>query len=152
MEVAVSADDGKQKRTKVMTLKEAHERFQVQGIYNAVFNGDPSCQEGAFKNCVAFLEDIKKAAYVERKHSSYGLKHLVEQAFQACYVSEATFILAALSMGFTHRHLDKKTMSCCFNLSSRAVDNKGRQLNARHKIAKSKRRYGLALVTRLHTR
>ena len=122
-----------------MTLKEARERFQLQGIKNSVFDGDPSSQEGAFKNCVAFLEGFKKAAYVERKHSSYALKHMVEQAFQHRYVSEATFILAALSIGFTHRHLDKETMSCFFNLSSRALDNKVWQLNARHKTAKSKR-------------
>ena len=118
-----------------MTLKEAHERFRVQGIENDGFDRAFSGQEEAFKNCVALLEGVGKTKNIQYKHYSYVLKHVVERLFRPCYVSEGTLILAALSLGFAIRHCDNTTAGCHFNLSSRAFDKKLRQLQEMRKDA-----------------
>ena len=101
-----------------MTLKEARERFAVQGIDNTFFEGASSDQEEAFNNCVAFLEGVDKTKTIRCTRSSYGLKHVVEHAYRSCYVYEGTLILAALSLGFACLYADNKTMCCRFNMGN----------------------------------
>lgn len=99
-----------------MTLKEAREQFQVQGIDNEYLDKKAIEQEEAFKKCVSFLEGVDKTKLIRRSNGSYQLKHLVECAYRNTYVYEGTLILAALSMGFVCRYAHTRTMRCHFNM------------------------------------
>src|SRR4051812_44941273 len=89
-------------------LDEAIARYKVEGIDHGMTAG----QEEAFDNCIAFLNGIEKSKLPNKRHGSYGLKHMVENptgrlgrkfddSKYTGYVYEGTFILAALASGFT---------------------------------------------------
>jgi hypothetical protein len=90
-----------------MTLKQAAKQFTVAGLDASALEG----QDEAFQTCLSFLDGIEKIRSQNRRHGSYGLKHIVEnpsgrfgipssQNHYTGYVYEGTFILAALASGF----------------------------------------------------
>ena len=92
----------------LMTLKQAAKKFTVAKFDASALEG----QDKAFQTCLSFLDGIEKIQTQNQKHSSYGLKHIVEnpsghfgvpssQDFYTGYVYEGTFVLAALASGFT---------------------------------------------------
>lgn len=109
----------------VMTLQEASRTFAVPGIDP----GDLTQQEHAFATCVSFLDGISKIKGQNRRHTSYGLKHIVEHpgghfgipssaGGYDGYIYEGTFILAALAAGFTAAQPGNH-LKATFNLSER---------------------------------
>jgi hypothetical protein len=57
-----------------MTLQEASRKFTVAGLDESAL----ATQEDAFATCLAFIEGIAKIKGQNRRHTSYGLKHIVE--------------------------------------------------------------------------
>ena len=47
------------------------------------------------------MKQIKKRKTVNRRRTAYGLKHIAER--EIGYITEQTFIAAAIHMGFTHK-------------------------------------------------
>lgn len=52
------------------------------------------------KKVMEILKDCKKEKFINRKASSYTLKHLIE-SYLSTYISNGAFILAATNLGFT---------------------------------------------------
>jgi hypothetical protein len=104
-----------------MTLNEAAQKFGLAGLDPSVIHK----QEGAFAACRSFLQDISQTKGQNRRHHSGSLKHLVERSYHD-HIYEGTFILAAVSMGFT------PAFSCdgsraTFNISERDLARRARE-------------------------
>jgi hypothetical protein len=54
-----------------------------------------------FKATCEWLKQVKKRKTVSRLRSAYGLKHIAER--EIGYITEQTFIAAAIHMGFTYQ-------------------------------------------------
>ena len=111
-----------------MTLEQTKTRYTVQGIDEAQLDG----QEEAFQRCMALFESLEKTKTINRKHGSYGLKHIVENptgrfgiptdsSKYTGYVYEGTLVLAALANGFTCRYDGLSSMKCHVNFSERSL-------------------------------
>src|SRR5438309_1055202 len=57
-----------------MKLWKAIKTFNVASLDESGLNG----QDEAFQTCMAFLKGVEKSKTQNKKHGSYGLKHLVE--------------------------------------------------------------------------
>jgi hypothetical protein len=120
-----------------MTLKQATKKFTVTGLDASALQH----QDSAFQRCLAFLDGVEKLQTQNRRHSSYGLKHVVEnpsgrfgipssQDFYFGYVYEGTFILAALASGFTMQQVDRG-LNATFNISERGIRRKALAITSR---------------------
>jgi hypothetical protein len=117
-----------------ITLAEALARYEVQKIDPKRLIG----QEHAFANCMAFLDGVGKRRLINRNHTSYAIKHMVEQPngqFDACraeecrkqftgYVCEGTLILAAFASGFNFSRVHPTSFGMHFNISSNSLREK----------------------------
>jgi len=130
---------------KTTTLQTAAKQFPIRGLDPAHLAG----QEEAFDMCVDFLLGIEKTKGLNRRHSSYRLKHTVEnpsrivhiptkQEAYGGYVYEGTFILAALACGFEMRQ-GGNGLSSTFNISERGLRRRAREV-ANERIALSNAR------------
>lgn len=64
-----------------------------------------------------WLESVEKIGTINRRHSSYGLKHWVERR-DCKYVSNGAFICAAIHMGF---RFEADGPNAQFNMSERSL-------------------------------
>lgn len=48
----------------------------------------------------AWLSRVGKSKTINKRHSSYGLKHYVERRYTPHYCSNGAFIVAAIHLGF----------------------------------------------------
>jgi hypothetical protein len=114
-----------------MTLWQAAQSYPVAGLDYSILKG----QEDAFNTCVTFLEGVDKIKAQNRRHGSYGLKHIVEYPSgrfgipsswdcYTTYIYEGTFILAALASGFS---MDQRYFSATFNISERSLRRRTRE-------------------------
>ena len=108
-----------------MTLRQAAQTYKIAGFDHSMID----TQEEAFQRCLSFLNGVEKAKGQNRRHDSYGYKHIVENpagrydipSSLNCYggyVHEGTFILAALASGFT---LWGGPLHATFNISERGL-------------------------------
>lgn len=72
-----------------------------------------------FEAACSWLKSRAKIKSINRKHCSYGLKHYMERD-KFGYVSQGTFIAAAVHMGFNYA-CDKKHHSIYINISEKAL-------------------------------
>jgi len=110
-----------------MNLQEAISRYSVPEIDLEALKG----QEESFSLSMELLDGVAKTKTQNRRHSSYGYKHMIENPSSKCpsprppevylnYTYEGTFILAAIASGFERRqHSDGLTSS--FNISERSL-------------------------------
>jgi hypothetical protein len=116
-----------------MTLAQATQTYSVAGLDQSALAG----QEKAFQTCLKFLEGVEKTKRQNPSHSTYGYKHIVEDPAgrygipcetecYSGYVYEGTFILAALSSGFT---IEQRIgdLSATFNISERSLKRRTKQ-------------------------
>lgn len=75
-----------------------------------------------FLDTCKWLSDVKRIKTINRKHTSYGLKHIVEKDIG--YVSNGVFIAAAIHCGFDFKHDD--TPNVMFNMSEKSIKEKDR--------------------------
>jgi hypothetical protein len=110
-----------------MTLQEASKKYSVAGLDLSALE----TQEEAFQTCLSFLAGVTKIKSQNTAHSSYSLKHIVENPAgrfgipssvdcYTCYIYEGTFILAALASGFTMRQRSPH-LKATFNMSERSL-------------------------------
>jgi hypothetical protein len=71
-----------------------------------------------FVRSVSFLSHFGRRKTLNRKSSSYGLKHQAER-FAGGYVANGTFIAAALVLGFTAQRTHPGSPNAWFNISSK---------------------------------
>ena len=73
----------------------------------------------------ALLANCKKTKSINRKHSSYGIKHLVERAI-ASYTTNGELIAAMLICGFSHKTYMLRNGKICpnadFNISEKSIN------------------------------
>lgn len=74
-----------------------------------------------------WLKAQKKRKTINKKKSSYKLKHIVEQwAYKECfdkgYVSNGAFIAAAIYMGFNYEYVNMESPNVFINISQKLVD------------------------------
>jgi hypothetical protein len=110
-----------------MTLWKAAQTYPVAGLNHSMLEG----QEDAFNTCVTFLEGVDKIKAQNRRHGSYGLKHIVENPAghfgipsswdcYTTYIYEGTFILAAQASGFSMVQ-SGEYLHVTFNMSERSL-------------------------------
>lgn len=75
-----------------------------------------------FLDVCNWLSDVKKIKTINRNHTSYGLKHIVEKDIG--YVSNGVFIAAAIHCGFDFKHDDSPNVM--FNMSEKSIKEKDR--------------------------
>jgi hypothetical protein len=108
-------------------LIELARKSGVQGLDESKLTG----QSEAYKICCEFLKKVEKRQTINRKHGSYGLKHMVENpagrfgvpsspSLHQGYIYEGTFILAAISQGFRWVQPGKH-LKVNFNISERSL-------------------------------
>jgi hypothetical protein len=115
-----------------MTLKQAAKQHPIGGLDEKML----AKQDDAFATCLSFLDGISKTKGQNRRHTSYGLKHIVEHpgghfgipsdaGGYNGYVYEGTLILAALASGFTAAHA-RNHFRATFNISERDLRRKAK--------------------------
>lgn len=72
-----------------------------------------------FLRAASFLSQFGRRKTINRKSSSYGLKHEAEK-LAGGYVAIGTFIDAALALGFSAQPTDPESPNAWFNISFRA--------------------------------
>ena len=126
---------------KYPTIQAAAAAFDLQGLDPAMI----AKQQDAYELCLEFLEGIERIRTFNRSHTSYGLKHFVENpagrmgvpSEQDCYsgyVYEGTFILAALASGFQMKQTGKG-LTAIFNISERSLKRRTREVAETRKAA-----------------
>jgi hypothetical protein len=116
-----------------MTLSQAAKTFPIAGIDRAMLRG----QDDAFNTCVTFLREIQTTKSQNECHSSYGLKHIVENppghfdipSSIDCYngyIYEGTFILAALASGFTMQQYGD--LNATLNIAERGLRRRAKEV------------------------
>ncbi len=60
---------------------------------------------------------------INERHSSYGLKHMIEHSGAADYVTNGAFIAAAIHAGFTYK-LTPHSPNVMFNISEKSLKAK----------------------------
>jgi hypothetical protein len=68
-----------------------------------------------------WLGPVAKVNAINRRHSSYGLKHWVERCYSPYYCSNGAFIAAALLHDF---RFSKEGPNACFNMSQKSLDER----------------------------
>jgi hypothetical protein len=115
-----------------MTLAEATQTYSVAGLDPATLTRE----EEAFETCLSFLESVEKTKGQNRRHDSYGFKHIVENPSRyfgipfsvrcySTYIPEGIFILAALASGFTMRQ-PGRLPTATFNISERSLKKRAK--------------------------
>lgn len=79
-----------------------------------------------FEAACDWLSTQSKIKTMNPNHSSYGLKHIVERASKAkgaskTYVSNGTFIAAAIHMGFAYKHIPG-SLNAMFGISEKSIN------------------------------
>ncbi len=116
-----------------MTLTEAIETFPIAGLDASALTRE----EEAFETCLSFLESVEKTKGQNRRHDSYGFKHIVENPSRyfgipfsvrcySTYIPEGIFILAALASGFTMRQ-PGRLPTATFNISERSLQSRAKE-------------------------
>jgi hypothetical protein len=120
-----------------VTKKNVHDtakQFDVRGLDSTELTN----QQDAFEACLEFLEGIEPTQALNRRHTSYGLKHVVENpagrmevpsdpdAYKL-YVYEGTLILAALASGFHMKQIGDG-LSAIFNFSERSLKRRAKEI------------------------
>src|SRR5271170_7547748 len=111
-----------------MTIQDAAKKFKVNGLKISALKN----QGEAFQNCLSFLSGVEKIQRQNRNYTSYGLKHIVENPsgrfgtpsshdFYTGYIYEGTFILAALTAGFTMHQYSQTSLFASFNVSEQGI-------------------------------
>jgi hypothetical protein len=134
-----SAPNSAAQSTQPLTLEAAIKRFRLPGLDPIVYQPE---QQDAFDACRVFLRGLPKIKNQNRRHGSYGYKHMVEQPARhmgtisygnarssGVYVYEGTFVLAALSLGFTAKPMRAHCTS--INVSETALRKRVEEL-AKH--------------------
>ncbi len=127
---------------KYPTIQAAAVAFDVQGLDSAMI----AKQQEAYELCLEFLEGIDSIRSFNRSHTSYGLKHFVENPAgrmgvpsdldcYSLYVYEGTFILAALACGFEMEQTGKG-LTTIFNMSERSLKRRTKEIAALRLVAK----------------
>jgi hypothetical protein len=120
-----------------MTLRQAAQEFTVVKLDASALDG----QDEAFQRCLSFLDGIEKTRTQNRRHTTYGYKHMVEnpsghfgirssQDSYTGYVYDGTFILAALASGFTVQTLHGG-LSATLNISERGLRRRALEITNR---------------------
>jgi hypothetical protein len=60
---------------------------------------------------------------LNRKKSSYGIKHLVERYIPGGYLSNGELIIAMVNLGFKYKKLSTRSPNCYFNISAKSIRN-----------------------------
>lgn len=116
-----------------MTLAEATQTYSVAGLDPSALMGE----EEAFETCLSFLEGVEKTKGQNKRHDSYGFKHIVENPAgrfgipflprcYSTYIPEGIFILAALASGFTMRQ-PGLLPTATFNISERSLKKRAKE-------------------------
>jgi hypothetical protein len=125
------------------TIRAATAAFDVQGL-------DPSLltkQQEAYELCLEFLDGIESIRTFNRSHTSYRLKHVVENPAgrmgipsdpdcYSLYVYEGTFILAALAASFQMKQTENG-LTAIFNISERSLKRRTKEVAASRLAAKA---------------
>lgn len=72
----------------------------------------------AFNKTVVWLSFIKKVKNINKKRTSYDLKHIAEKSIG--YISNGVFIAAAVHSGFNYKYLPK-SLNASFNMSEKSI-------------------------------
>jgi len=72
----------------------------------------------AFNETCAWLLQINKIKSINTKHSSYGLKHIVEKDIG--YITNGVFIAAAIHCGFDFK-VEEGNPNVSFNMSEKSI-------------------------------
>ncbi|MDR0451231.1 MAG: hypothetical protein LBH26_08200 [Treponema sp.] len=78
-----------------------------------------------FANACALLESVGKVKAINKRYSSYGLKHLFEKKIG--YLPNGVFIAAMIHSGFRYK-IYNKSPNPCFNISNAALTRFERDL------------------------
>jgi hypothetical protein len=70
-----------------------------------------------------WLTGIGKRKTINKKHSSYGLKHIAEKDIG--YITNGTFIAGAIHCGFKY-HICENSPNPCFNMSEKSLRDLGK--------------------------
>ena len=90
------------------------EREQIlKETQQSLLEGSEACT----KVC-GWLADKEKTKTINRRHSSYGLKHLAED--EIGYVTNGAFIAAAIFLGFPHE-LEPGSINPSFEISEKSL-------------------------------
>jgi hypothetical protein len=105
-------------------------------LYLALLDGNLLNQEDqktkAYQLCLEFLRGVEKTRHMNRFHTSYGYKHLVEGRPHRGYVYEGTFVMAALDEGFTMKRLHPLSIKALFNISERSLKRRLKEWSPRY--------------------
>ncbi|WP_428304993.1 hypothetical protein [Lacipirellula sp.] len=75
---------------------------------------------GQFDAVCDLLANVEPTKTINRKHASYGLKHVFELLTPERYLGEGTFIAAAIASGFTCERGQRN--SCQFNMAEKSIE------------------------------
>ncbi len=81
---------------------------------------------GSAEDCTRicqWLGSLSKIESINERHSSYGLKHMVEQDRDIDYVTNGAFIAAAIHAGFKYK-LAPHSPNVMFNISEKSLKAK----------------------------
>jgi len=117
-----------------MTLAQAIQTYSVAGLDAATL----TCEAEAFETCLSFLEGVEKTKAQNKRHDSYGYKHIVENPSRyfgipcssecySTYIPQGIFILAALASGFTMKQ-PGRLPNATFNISERSLKNRAKDI------------------------
>jgi len=70
---------------------------------------------------ITWLQDVQKAKSINKRRTSYGLKHMAEIAAPGKYISNGCFIVGAILAGFT---IEINEPNACFNISEKSLNQK----------------------------
>lgn len=112
LEPALSRFGYRVPRDRDETLKEEEARFLTSRVEMLAEHGIDE-----FIRAAAFLSEFDRRKSMNRKRSSYGLKHEAER-MSGDYVANGTMIAAALAMGFSAERTHAGSPNAHFNISS----------------------------------
>lgn len=98
---------------KLLSKEEYMEKFNnsQEQLLNSIETFEAACK---------WLSGVKKIKSINRNHSSYELKHIVEKDIG--YISNGVFIAAALHCGFDFKANESKNVM--FNMSEESIKEK----------------------------
>lgn len=116
-------------------IQDAATAFNVQGLDCSMIEN----QQDAYEVCLEFLKGLVPIKSLNRRHTSYGLKHIVENPAgrmgvpsdsdcYSLYVYEGTFILAALSSGFQMKQF-RGGLTAIFNISEKSLKQRALEIS-----------------------
>ncbi len=78
----------------------------------------------SYEQSVFWLIGMKSIQKINTNAHSYRLKHLAES--KACYVSNGTFIAAAIHCGYRMKRCPDSSPNAWFNMSSRSIQERNK--------------------------